>query len=656
MPPSITETQAGHSSLCSSKKREKGSKSSSKRGAWPASCNKTIFCPITETTYEGQTIIVPPQSLSPSSTGTHQGAPSSSSYISSTQDSLIKHGKGTIHNHNECTTLAGYFQNNQIIGHALQTFYDQRYRTAIAFYEGSFCTSQVKETSHSTSLIELETNRRHYEANHYLRHGFGKYTWPMSGDEYVGEFHLGTMQGIGTFIWSSTNERYEGPWFKNKMHGSNGMKHSSTGDVFTGTFIKGKATGWGSKEFVCGDHHHGMYRKDKRHGLGMYRWRNGDQYFGQWYHGRMVGRGIKSLVYTQERGEHNRRAAGEEIQHVNRKCETYHGSFVNEKANGYGVKIFACGDVYVGQYRNDKRHIYGVYTWENGDEYNGQFVEGQMFGIGIKRMANGDIYDGDFQNDEGHGFGVKTFRSTGDIHIGEYRKNDRHGPGLYRWSNGDEYEGEYVKGEQCGFGVYRWSNGTSYHGRWKSGQKHGPGYLKYTHRYVADDTRIADIEMVFFEVWDKGNRLHRQFVETTWDDLPEIEDLPIFQTWQWVWDSTHNVSRNNIINGATSDIENDGVSEDSSNNNENPSYTSMNNHEDEEEDEYDDDLSYTSLVGGLSQNDGEKCCSFSSCLSDCGSSVVHPRKCHSRIVPRNGVFVVVAAIRKKARRTRILSL
>lgn len=37
---------------------------------------------------------------------------------------LIKHGKGTICNHRDSTTLVGYFQYNQIIGHALQNFYD----------------------------------------------------------------------------------------------------------------------------------------------------------------------------------------------------------------------------------------------------------------------------------------------------------------------------------------------------------------------------------------------------------------------------------------------------------------------------------------------------------------------------------------------------
>ncbi len=65
-----------------------------------------------------------------------------------------------------------------------------------------------------------------------------------------------------------------------------------------------------------------------------------------------------------------------------------------DKACGYGVKEFACGDRHEGQYWNDKRHGYGVYRWNNGDVYTGQWKAGKMDGRGTKRMADGSVYDG----------------------------------------------------------------------------------------------------------------------------------------------------------------------------------------------------------------------------------------------------------------------
>ena len=248
------------------------------------------------------------------------------------------------------------------------------------------------------------------------------------------------MQGKGTFTWGSTGERYEGYWYKGRMHGEDGKKLSRSGDEFIGTFVKGRATGWGVKKFTCGDVHHGMYRKDKRHGFGSYKWNNGDQYIGQWKYGCMVGRGIKCLVHTPERGSIISQINNDNGMQRGDLTEVFHGTLVNGKAQGYGVKHYACGDVYCGQYENDLRHGYGEYTWSNEglvvEAYSGQWINGRMCGIGVKSMGNGDMYDGEFVDDEAHGFGVKTFGNNGDIHLGEYQHNLRHGKGLYRWSNG----------------------------------------------------------------------------------------------------------------------------------------------------------------------------------------------------------------------------
>jgi len=491
---------------------------------------------------------------------------------------IIKHGQGTIHNHRDNTTIRGYFSNNELVGHALQTFYDERGVCAIAQYEGSFTTVNVEQQHHHHQQQQQQQypssnqnqNPNQFHTN-YLRHGFGKYSWPLTGDEYVGEFYHGVMQGKGTFTWGSTGDRYEGKWYKGRMHGSHGRKLSlSTGDDFIGSFVKGKATGWGKKMFACGDVHCGMYRKNKRHGFGVYTWSNGDEYVGQWVAGRMVGRGIKSVCPIGiGTGSNNRNnihddddddnvedimlpgiGIGGRGRHGNDLMEVFYGTLVNDMAQGYGVKYYACGDVYCGQYYNNRRDIYGVYTWSNGEEYTGEWANGHMCGIGVKRMTNGDVYDGEFFNDEANGFGVKTFGSNGDIHYGEYQNNLRHGNGLYRWANGNEYEGNYVKGEQSGLGCMRWNDGAmTFCGRWKSGTKHGPGFLRILVRNQ-NPTVSSNVvqERVFFEVWSKGDRKFRQEIDYTWNDLPPIENIDFFHSWKWVWEDEREDNSTNSVN------------------------------------------------------------------------------------------------------------
>ena len=372
----------------------------------------------------------------------------------------------------------------------------------------------------------------------------------MTGDEYVGEFHCGVFQGKGTFTWGSTGDRYEGFWYKGRMHGEDGKKTTASGDEFIGTFVKGRATGYGIKHFACGDVHDGMYRKDKRHGFGSYKWNDGDQYVGQWQHGRMFGRGVKCLVYKPEKGNSIRHRINEEhgMQRGDLN-EVFYGTLVNDKAQGYGLKYYACGDTYCGRYENDMRHNYGVYTWSSGETYSGNWWNGRMCGIGMKTLLNGDVYDGEFLNNEAHGFGVKTFISTGDMHYGEYQYNLRHGKGLYRWLNGDEYEGNYEKGEQSGYGCFRWNNGLmTFTGYWHKGQKHGPGFLRVLSPDQSDeDNKMSPREHIFFEVWSKGTRVIQLFLNCTWDNIPLLDDIPEYHATKHTWEDSQEINLSSTV-------------------------------------------------------------------------------------------------------------
>lgn len=214
--------------------------------------NKTvyriIYCPSTDSTYEGHILSCVPSRLVTDSTVSDSDGPlSSTNKGKKMQPSLlprahyVKHGKGLLHDYSAgmAMTIDGYFQNDQVIGHALQTLYDASGRHVMALYEGSFTLQSI-----------------------YLRHGKGKYTWQHSNDVYSGEFSMGAMQGTGTFVWGN-GDRYEGSFKKGFPWGTHGKKSiEATGGVFQGSFKKGRMHGWGRKYFGNGDVFCGMYSRD----------------------------------------------------------------------------------------------------------------------------------------------------------------------------------------------------------------------------------------------------------------------------------------------------------------------------------------------------------------------------------------------------------
>ena len=225
----------------------------------------------------------------------------------------IKHGRGTLHFHKKNMVLDGYFQYDELIGTALQTIYDVTGKVILVQYEGSFtspsstfasctttsCTSSAGSavgsaiattsgsdcgttTSSSTPLpcskqliLPVRTTSRPSSSSssstttttnttNYQRHGYGKVSWPTTGDVYTGQFSHGTMSGNGTFTWGATGDSYKGPWFNGQMHGIGGIKYSvDTRDVFEGNWDHGISFGLGLKRFGCGDIHEGMYEFDK---------------------------------------------------------------------------------------------------------------------------------------------------------------------------------------------------------------------------------------------------------------------------------------------------------------------------------------------------------------------------------------------------------
>jgi hypothetical protein len=68
---------------------------------------------------------------------------------------------------------------------------------------------------------------------------------------------------------------------------------------------------------------------------------------------------------------------------IDSKGNKFEGQWEDDLQTGYGVKMFACGDMHEGGYLRGQRHGNGVYVWANGDRYNGQWKNGRMHGQGV---------------------------------------------------------------------------------------------------------------------------------------------------------------------------------------------------------------------------------------------------------------------------------
>ncbi|KAJ3090611.1 hypothetical protein HK102_003202 [Quaeritorhiza haematococci] len=59
----------------------------------------------------------------------------------------------------------------------------------------------------------------------------------------------------------------------------------------------------------------------------------------------------------------------------------------------------------------------------------GAFVKGKRHGYGVFIYANGDVYEGSWEDDLKHGEGVYTFHSCGSKKKGSWNKGNLNGPG-----------------------------------------------------------------------------------------------------------------------------------------------------------------------------------------------------------------------------------
>ena len=81
-----------------------------------------------------------------------------------------------------------------------------------------------------------------------------------------------------------------------------------------------------------------------------------------------------------------------EINNINQ----YEGEYIDDKKHGYGVFIWASGNIYKGEYFEDERHGSGEMSWTDGTKYIGEWWHGIQHGHGKMILPDGQIKEGHF--------------------------------------------------------------------------------------------------------------------------------------------------------------------------------------------------------------------------------------------------------------------
>ena len=126
--------------------------------------------------------------------------------------------------------------------------------------------------------------------------------------------------------------------------------------------------------------------------------------------------------------------------------------------NGYGIKKYADGTIYIGNWWNTTPSGQGTLIWADGTIYVGHFNKG--------------AYNGD-----------GTLFTSENLYIGEFNKNMPNGHGTLFMDSGDMYVGDFQEGYMTGKGFLQHKNGTIEEAFWKNGEPIGE-IIKKRSQYI----------------------------------------------------------------------------------------------------------------------------------------------------------------------------
>lgn len=403
-----------------------------------------------------------------------------------------------------------------------------------------------KDRDNAVKSLDWEQEGYDYrgEKRNGMPHGRGTKKHP-DGSIYEGEFKYGRAHGRGKRT-SLNGYKLEGSFLRGKFVNGTGASELE-GRVWNGTWIFGRMEGYGVEFSHTGHKYAGEYRNNWKHGLGTQVYPNGGVHAGMWKEGKAHGFGkligAKGHIlegYWQDGKQWN--VSGTFLLKTG---EIWHGTWVNNRREGYGETIFPDSSKYCGMFKGGSICGNGTLFYPNGAKHIGEWDNGFTNGYG-RRISNGGyvlegvwvkgkvanasgvivsdygtIRNGTWINGYREGYGETSFRN-GTKYCGELHRDVPHGKGVMTDSNPNPLpnpklvaNGTWVCGKMDGYGEIIYKDGSQYCGELSGGGKHGKGAYrnyngdKYVGEWVQDifcgvGRRTNNAGVVLEGVWVNG--------------------------------------------------------------------------------------------------------------------------------------------------------
>ena len=116
--------------------------------------------------------------------------------------------------------------------------------------------------------------------------------------------------------------------------------------------------------------------------------------------------------------------------------------------NGYGIKKYNDGTLYIGDWWNDLPSGHGTAIWPDGSIYVGDFIEGKYNGKGT-HFTNQNLYIGEFNHNLPSGNGT-LFMNAVSMYVGSFENGDMNGKGYFQHPHGTIEESFWKEGKPTG--------------------------------------------------------------------------------------------------------------------------------------------------------------------------------------------------------------
>ena len=340
-----------------------------------------------------------------------------------------------------------------------------------------------------------------------LRHGRGVWHDEAHGARYDGEWADDMRDGGG--VWTSAaGERREGNWKQDRLHGPSCRATSADGSEYEGSFDGGRRGGtqpidlaalqsllsmWHrllEKQGASGtlssspagrasllasayDEFRPRFLKEVSdvavHGYGLLALPSGEVYEGFFRDELRTGPGL--WVTADGEAEAAVPIEGDEAQ----------GAATAVAATGEAVATAETAAAPVarprralGTFKAGQLGGFGMALYANGDVHVGGFVDWQPSGQGVRWLADGAVYRGHWD--------MGVYHGTGELRAAPARSEAEPAEDAHPASEGEApverlYRGVWVRGIRQGEGHADFADGSSYEGQWHADAPHGRGEL-----------------------------------------------------------------------------------------------------------------------------------------------------------------------------------